>query len=92
MLYEVITIVVVGIGPVALHLGKLWIVLGANALVAEIPATMKKVSEFSFDHGILGEGAPNAEFIGMEFPGGKIFGDPVITSYSIHYTKLYDPR
>lgn len=40
-----------------------------------LPATMKKVSEFSFDHGILGEGAPNAEFIGMEFPGGKTFGD-----------------
>lgn len=40
-----------------------------------LPATMKKVSEFSFDHGILGEGAPNAEFIGMEFPGGSTFGD-----------------
>ncbi len=42
----------------------------------ELPATMKKVSEFSFEHGILGDGAPNAEFIGMEFPGGKTFGDP----------------
>ena len=41
----------------------------------EIAKTMKKVSEFSFDHGILGEGAPDAEFIGMEFPGGKTFGD-----------------
>ena len=40
-----------------------------------LPNTMKKVSEFSFEHGILGEGAPNAEFIGMEFPGGKRFGD-----------------
>ncbi len=43
---------------------------------ADLPKTMKKVSEFSFDHGILGDGAPNAEFIGMEFPGGKTFGDP----------------
>ena len=42
---------------------------------SELSATMKKVSEFSYDHGILGEGAPNAEFIGMEFPGGKTFGD-----------------
>jgi NitT/TauT family transport system substrate-binding protein len=42
---------------------------------SDLPATMKKVSEFSFDHGILGEGAPDAEFIGMEFPGGKTFGD-----------------
>jgi len=43
---------------------------------SSLPATMKKVSEFSFDHGILGEGAPNPEFIGMEFPDGKTFGDP----------------
>ncbi|MBA3026815.1 MAG: lipid kinase [Sulfurimonas sp.] len=41
----------------------------------ELPLTMKKVSEFSYEHGILGEGAPNAEFIGMEFPGAKTFGD-----------------
>ncbi|QSZ40647.1 lipid kinase [Sulfurimonas aquatica] len=45
------------------------------SLSNELPNTMKKVSEFSFDHGILGEGAPNAEFIGMEFPNGKTFGD-----------------
>jgi len=43
---------------------------------AAIPETMKKVSEFSFEHGILGEGAPDAEFIGIEFPGSKTFGDP----------------
>ncbi|WP_304543859.1 putative urea ABC transporter substrate-binding protein [Sulfurimonas microaerophilic] len=41
-----------------------------------LPKTMKKVSEFSYDHGLLGEGAPNAEFIGVEFPNGKTFGDP----------------
>ena len=40
-----------------------------------LPKTMKKVAEFSYDHGILGEGAPDAEFIGMAFPGGKTFGD-----------------
>lgn len=43
---------------------------------AELPETMKKVSEFSFEHGILGEGASSAAFVGMEFPGGKSFGDP----------------
>jgi len=37
--------------------------------------TMKKVSEFSFDHGLLGDGAPDAGFIGMEFPNGKTLGD-----------------
>jgi NitT/TauT family transport system substrate-binding protein len=41
----------------------------------EVIDTMKKVSQFSFDHGILGEGAPNAEFIGISFPNGKIYGD-----------------
>ncbi|MFT7003888.1 MAG: NitT/TauT family transport system substrate-binding protein [Sulfurimonas sp.] len=45
------------------------------SLSDDLPATMKKVSEFSYEHGLLGEGAPNAEFIGMEFPNGKIFGD-----------------
>ncbi len=37
--------------------------------------TMKLVSKFSFDHGILGEGAESPDFIGMAFPGGKSFGD-----------------
>ena len=41
----------------------------------EIINTMKKVSQFSFEHGILGEGAPDAEFIGISFPNGKIYGD-----------------
>ena len=38
------------------------------ALSSDLIATMKKVSEFSFKHGILGDGAPDANFIGMEFP------------------------
>lgn len=37
--------------------------------------TMKMVAGFSFDHGILGEGAKSAEAIGMGFPGGKTLGD-----------------
>ncbi len=41
----------------------------------ELPNTMKKVSQFSYEHGILGEGAPNAEFIGMQFPSAQTFGD-----------------
>ncbi len=39
-----------------------------------LPATMGKVAEFSFAHGLLGEGAPNAEFIGVETAAG-IVGD-----------------
>jgi len=40
----------------------------------ELLATTKKVSEFSFDHGLLGDGAPDAGFIGIETPKG-IFGN-----------------
>ena len=36
--------------------------------------TMKYVAEFSFDHGLLGDGAPDASVIGIETPAG-IFGD-----------------
>ena len=36
--------------------------------------TMAKVAQFSFDHGILGDGAPDAKFIGIETPAG-IYGD-----------------
>lgn len=36
--------------------------------------TMKKVAEFSFDHGLLGDGAPDAGFIGIEGPKG-IYGN-----------------
>lgn len=40
----------------------------------ELLATMKKVAEFSYDHGLLGEGAPDAGFIGIEGPKGT-YGD-----------------
>ncbi|WP_319528927.1 putative urea ABC transporter substrate-binding protein [uncultured Cohaesibacter sp.] len=41
----------------------------------ELPATMKFVAEFLFDKGILGEGAPSPEFVGVSFPDGSIYGD-----------------
>jgi len=47
----------------------------AFAKSAELPATMDKVAKFSFDHGLLGDGAADAGFIGMAFPGGKTLGD-----------------
>ena len=37
--------------------------------------TMENVAEFSFRHGLLGEGASDASFIGMGFPGGKTWGE-----------------
>lgn len=36
--------------------------------------TMQYVAEFSFDHGLLGDGAADAGFIGIETPSG-VFGD-----------------
>lgn len=36
--------------------------------------TMENVAKFSFKHGLLGEGAPDAEFIGIEMPAGT-FGN-----------------
>ena len=36
--------------------------------------TMQYVAEFSFNHGLLGEGAPDAGVIGIETPSG-VFGD-----------------
>lgn len=42
---------------------------------AELPKTMKFVAEFLFDKGILGEGAPSPEFVGVSFPDGSVYGD-----------------
>ena len=40
----------------------------------ELLKTMQKVAEFSFDHGLLGDGAPDAGFIGVAGPKG-VYGD-----------------
>ncbi len=41
----------------------------------DLATTMEYVANFSFAHGLLGEGAPDAGFIGIETPAG-IFGNP----------------
>jgi NitT/TauT family transport system substrate-binding protein len=41
----------------------------------DLVTTMDYVRNFLFDHGILGEGAPDADFVGMAFPGDKTLGD-----------------
>ncbi len=40
----------------------------------KLKTTMQQVAEFSFDHGILGEGAPDAGFVGVETPSG-VYGN-----------------
>lgn len=42
---------------------------------ADLPETMRFVAEFLFDKGILGQGAPSAEFVGVAFPDGSVYGD-----------------
>ena len=41
----------------------------------KLPATMTKVAEFSFSHGLLGEGAKSAEAVGMAFAKDVVTGD-----------------
>ena len=52
--------------------------------------TMANVAAFSFEHGLLGEGAPDAGFIGIELPGGEILGSKtnVKLRFSDRYMKL----
>ncbi|QNI02576.1 ABC transporter substrate-binding protein [Halomonas sp. SH5A2] len=40
----------------------------------ELLTTMQRVAEFSFEHGLLGDMAPDAEVVGIETPQG-VFGD-----------------
>lgn len=42
---------------------------------AALPETMKRVAQFSFDKGLLGEGARSADAVGIAFPGEVIVGD-----------------
>jgi NitT/TauT family transport system substrate-binding protein len=40
-----------------------------------LPKTMDYVRNFLFTHGILGQNAPSADFVGMTFPGDATLGD-----------------
>ncbi len=41
-----------------------------------LPQTMTYVAKFLFDKGILGTGAPSADFVGVAYPDGSTTGDP----------------
>ncbi|WP_058239217.1 putative urea ABC transporter substrate-binding protein [Shimia marina] len=47
----------------------------AQASSDALPTTMTGVAEFLFDKGILGEGAPSADFVGIAYPDGTVTGD-----------------
>ncbi len=41
----------------------------------QFASTMRFMSDFAFEHGLLGEGAPDANFVGVELGSGDILGD-----------------
>jgi NitT/TauT family transport system substrate-binding protein len=41
----------------------------------DLAETTQFVTEFLFEKGILGQGAPSAEFVGVSFPSGATYGD-----------------
>ena len=45
------------------------------AMSEKLTETMDVVRNFLFEHGILGEGAPSPDYVGMTFPGGDKLGD-----------------
>ena len=49
--------------------------------------TMANVAGFSFEHGLLGEGAADAGFIGIELPSGEILGSK--TNVKLRFTDYY---
>ena len=52
--------------------------------------TMDVVRNFLFDHGILGEGAPSPDYVGMTFPGGGTLGDSGNTKlrFDVDYMRM----
>ncbi len=54
----------------------------------EPKATMQKVAGFLFDHGLLGNGAPSAEAVGIEFPGGALYGNPKFVKFRFSDTYM----
>lgn len=47
----------------------------AFATSKELSKTMDLVRSFSFEHGLLGDGAKSKDAVGMQFPDGEILGD-----------------
>ena len=41
----------------------------------QLKETMEYVRTFSYDHGLYGEGAPDKNLVGIEFPDGTVLGD-----------------
>ncbi len=53
----------------------------------DLGVTMDKVRTFLFDKGLLGSGAPSADVIGIELPGGAVLGDAA--NVKLRFTDAY---
>ncbi len=53
----------------------------------QLPTTMRKVADFSFDHGLLGEGAKDASAVGMTFANSVTEGDKA--NLKLHFDTSY---
>ncbi|MBO9197831.1 putative urea ABC transporter substrate-binding protein [Rhizobium sp. 16-449-1b] len=52
-----------------------------------LPKTMDLVRNFLFEKGLLGNGAPSADVIGIEMPDGKVLGDA--GNVKLRFTETY---
>jgi NitT/TauT family transport system substrate-binding protein len=52
-----------------------------------LPKTMDLVRNFLFEKGLLGNGAPSADVIGIEMPDGKVLGDS--GNVKLRFTEMY---
>ncbi|WP_249218907.1 putative urea ABC transporter substrate-binding protein [Loktanella sp. SALINAS62] len=57
---------------------------------AALPGTMTSVAKFLFDKGILGTGAPSADFVGVAYPDGSTSGDAdnIMFRYDVTYMQM----
>jgi NitT/TauT family transport system substrate-binding protein len=53
----------------------------------QLPVTMRKVADFSFEHGLLGEGAKDASAVGMTFANNVTEGDK--GNLKLHFDPAY---
>lgn len=53
----------------------------------DLKTTMDKVRTFLFDKGLLGNGAPSADVIGIELPSGEVLGDAA--SVKLRFSDTY---
>lgn len=65
-----------------------WTPAEAVAFAADpaLKQTMVSVAGFLFDKGILGEGAPGPDFVGVAYPDGGVTGDPANVKFRFDTT------